>query len=456
MTTKKKIAIACIAVVVIAAIVAAVMLLGRGGAKSEVFVQKVEDVNALNLGSVNRYSGLIETPPKTKVNFDSSKKLGKLKVKEGDKVKKGDVLFTYDPESINIQIEQGELEIERLNTNIKNNNAQINELVKDKKKASAEEALGINAQIQELQADISQSEYDIKTKRSEIKKLKASLEHISVKSPVKGRIDSIGDPEETGMDGESMSGENGQDAFITIVQSGKYRFKGRVSEQSVSELQEGTGVILRSRVDDTKYWKGKVLSVDMNNAGEETNPEQDYGYYGEQGGNNSATFYDFYVSLESSKGLLLGQHVTCEIDYGQMEAKEGIGLSSGWFVQDEEGNLFVWVASKAGGSLEKRKITAADYNEELDMYTIEEGLKDDEYIAWPGPDCVEGAKTTTRKVVKDDQAENEDPNAMTEEGMEGMEDFEGETMDGMEGESMESAEDEFMEIPEGSEDGGDN
>ncbi|MBO5994915.1 MAG: hypothetical protein J6Q41_05325, partial [Firmicutes bacterium] len=62
---------------------------------------------------------------------------------------------------------------------------------------------------------------------------------------------------------------------------------------------------------------------------------------------------------------------------------------------------------------------------------------------------------------------NEDPNAMTEEGMEdfdgesmegmeGMEDFEGETMDGMEGESMESAEDEFMEIPEGSEDGGDN
>ena len=96
MTTKKKIAIACIAVVVIAAIVAAVMLLGHGGAKGEVFVQKVEDVNALNLGSVNRYSGLIETPPKTKVNFDSSKKLGKLKVKEGDKVKKGQVLFTYD------------------------------------------------------------------------------------------------------------------------------------------------------------------------------------------------------------------------------------------------------------------------------------------------------------------------------------------------------------------------
>ena len=480
MTTKKKIAIVCSVVVVLVAIAAAVLLLGRGGSKTEVFVQKVEDVNSLNLGSVNRYSGLIETPPKTKVNFDSSKKLGEVKVKEGDKVKKGQVLFTYDPESINIQIEQGELEIERLNSNIKNNNAQINELVKDKRSASAEEALGINAQIQELQADISQAEYDIKTKRSEVKKLKASLEHISVKSPVKGTIDSIGDPEDLGGgDDESMydeGGNSGSGAFITIVQSGKFRFKGRVSEQSVSELVEGTNVILRSRIDDTQYWKGQVISVDMNNVGEDENSEMEEEYYGEQGdGNNSATFYDFYVSLESSKGLLLGQHVTCEIDYGQMEASEGIGLSSGWFVQDDNGDMYLWVTSKDGGSLEKRKVTAADYNEELDMYTIEEGLKNDEYIAWPGPDCKEGAKTTTRKVTKEEEPEMDDPEAMEGEDMEGMENFEGEDMEGMEnfeGEDMaemgemegeepiEGEEDmadmENMEEPEGSEDGGDN
>ncbi len=188
----------------------------------------------------------------------------------------------------------------------------------------------------------------------------------------------------------------------------------------------------------------------MNSAGEDENSAIEEEYYREQGGNNSATFYDFYVSLESSKGLLLGQHVTCEIDYGQMEAKEGIGLSSGWFVQDEEGNLFVWVASKEGGSLEKRKITGAEYNEMLDMYTIEEGLKDNEYIAWPGPDCVEGAKTTTKKVVKDEQAETEDPDSMTDEGMEGME---GEDSMVMEGGDMEG---EVQEDAEVAEDGGDN
>ena len=438
MTAKKRNVIICVAVVLVLAIIAAILLFVRGGTGTEVFVQKVEDVNSLNLGSVNRYSGLIETPPKTKVNFDSSKRLGELKVKEGDKVKKGQVLFTYDPESINIEIEQGELEIERLNTNISNSNAQIQELTKDKRKASAEEALGINAQIQELQADISQSEYDIKTKRTEVNKLKASLEHLSVKSPTKGRIDSIGEVDELEIDDDEggLSSDEGSDAFITIVASGHYRFKGRVSEQSVAELTEGTNVLLRSRIDETQYWKGKVLSVNMDNAGDEENSEEEE-YYGEQGGNNSATFYDFYVSLESSKGLLLGQHVTCEIDYGQMEAKEGIGLSSGWFVQDEDGNLYLWVASKAGGSLEKRKIVAADYNEELDMYTIEEGLEDDEYIAWPGPDCVEGAKTTTKKAVKEEQGEAGDPDAMEGEDMEGkgMEDLEGE------GESMEGMED---------------
>ncbi len=478
MTAKKKIIMICIAVVLLVCVIAAALLFGHGGSKAEVFVQKVEAVNSLNLGSVNRYSGLIETPPKTKVNFDSSKKLGKLKVKEGDKVKKGDVLFTYDPESINIQIEQGELEIERLNTNIKNSTAQIQELTKDKRSASAEEALGINAQIQELQADISQYEYDIKTKTSEIRKLKESASNVSVKSPVTGTIDSVGDPEELGYGEEQMSGEEGTDAFITIVESGEYRFKGRVSEQSVSELMEGTGVILRSRVDDTQYWKGTVLSVDMNNTGEEENNDMEYGYYGEQNGNNSATFYDFYVTLESSEGLLLGQHVTCEIDYGQMEAQEGIGLSSGWFIQDEDGNMYVWAASKAGGSLEKRKVTIAEYNEMLDMYTIESGLEEDEYIAWPDADCVEGARTTTKKVVKDDQAENGESESMEGESMEGMEDEGMMSMDGMEGEGMEGAVDDDMmsmdggtaegseegemsgletiEGSEGSEDGGDN
>ena len=83
MTAKKKIIMICIAVVLLVCVIAAALLFGRGGSKAEVFVQKVEAVNSLNLGSVNRYSGLIETPPKTKVNFDSSKKLGKLKVKEG-------------------------------------------------------------------------------------------------------------------------------------------------------------------------------------------------------------------------------------------------------------------------------------------------------------------------------------------------------------------------------------
>lgn len=464
MSTKKKITVICIAAVLLVLIIAAVFLFGKGASKTEVFVQKVEDVNSLNLGSVNRYSGLIETPPKTKVNFDSSKRLGELKVKEGDKVKKGQVLFTYDPESINIEIEQGELEIERLNTNIRNSTAQIQELTNDKKSASAEEALGINAQIQELQADISQSEYDIKTKESEIRKLKESASNISVKSPVKGTIDSIGDPEESGYDEESEYGGNeNSDAFITIVESGEYRFKGRVSEQSVSELMEGTAVILRSRVDDTQYWKGTVISVDLNKAEDDENSEMDYGYYEEQRGSNSATFYDFYVSLESSEGLLLGQHVTCEIDYGQMEASGGIGLSSGWFVRDEEGNLFVWVASKEGGSLEKRQVTASDYNEMTDMYTIESGLSDDEYIAWPGPDCVEGAGTTTRKQAPEDQSYGEDMEGMEDfegedmEMMEGMEDFEGEDMEMMEDmEGMEGMEESYEEESDGSEGEGGN
>ena len=41
--------------------------------------------------------------------------------------------------------------------------------------------------------------------------------------------------------------------------------------------------------------------------------------YGEGSGSSN---YPFYVELESSEGLLMGQHVYMEMDYGQGEKRE--------------------------------------------------------------------------------------------------------------------------------------
>ena len=59
---------------------------------------------------------MVETQKTEKVAFDTSKTLKELLVQEGQQVTKGTPLFTYDTQSIDLQIQQAELEIEKMNT----------------------------------------------------------------------------------------------------------------------------------------------------------------------------------------------------------------------------------------------------------------------------------------------------------------------------------------------------
>ena len=68
--------------------------------------------------------------------------------------------------------------------------------------------------------------------------------------------------------------------------------------------------------------------------------------------------YPFYVTLEGDgEGLLMGQHVYIEPDYGQEDTQDEnlINLPS-YFINDAEGKPWVW-AQNSKGKLEKRSIT---------------------------------------------------------------------------------------------------
>ena len=138
----------------------------------------------------------------------------------------------------------------------------------------------------------------------------------------------------------------------------------------------------------------------------------------------SASKYAFYVNLDSIDGLMLGQHVTIEMDYGQGQAKEGIWLSSGWITQEEDGTAYVWAAKSGGAKLEKRTVELGEYDSNMDEYQIVSGLATSDYLAWPDVDCVPGASTTTEFVIDDSMTEGEgmtdgemmDGDMMVEEG----------------------------------------
>ena len=153
----------------------------------------------------------------------------------------------------------------------------------------------------------------------------------------------------------SAGGLNGEtEAFMTILAVGDFRIKGTVNEQNMSAIVEGQPVIVHSRVNDTT-WKGTLTAVDLEN------PEKDEnaGYYVSSSSSDSSATnssnYPFYVELESVDGLMLGQHVYIEMDYGQGEEKEGIWLDS-YYIMQEEDKAYVWAATS------KDKIEKRDYS----------------------------------------------------------------------------------------------
>ena len=372
-----------------------------------VYATKISELNGGYDLMESRYMGTVESQEVKGVNRDSDKKIKELYVKEEDEVKAGDVLFEYDTESMELQLRQLELELTSINNNIATLNQQIASLTTEKAAAPAEEQLGYSAQIQNLQAQVNQANYDASAKQLEIDRQKLSMENTKVVAPMDGIIKTINENNSTSSsddnsnyDNSNNSSDSTSNAYITIMAKGDYRIKATASELTVRSMSEGQSMIIRSRVDDST-WTGTVSKIDLEHPVNENND----GYFMGSGG-TTATKYPFYISLDNTDGLMLGQHVYVEADYGQGDVKEGLWLDDFYIMQEDDG-AYVW-AENAKGYIEKRKVELGEYDENLMRYQILSGLTEDDYIAYPEDRVKEGMKVTHNyeDVVVDDTVED--------------------------------------------------
>lgn len=385
---KKKVLIVCGAVLAAAVLISfGIWKLTGGGNTGDpeniLYADSVGMLTGTGLGTQNRFSGTVESQDTQKISLTDGQTVKEIFVEKGQEVEPGTPLFQYDTEELAMTLEQGNLELERITNNINNLNMQIAALTQEKNQAAASEQLSYTTEIQSLQTNVKQEEYNYKAKELEVDRAKKSLETATVNATSFGIVQEINP--EPGYD--DYTGE--KQAFMTILSTGKYRIKGKISEQNIGNIYEGMPVIIHSRVNEDEIWTGTVDTVDT----EKPESSQSSMYYGTDT-SQQATKYPFYITLNTSDGLMLGQHVYIEPNLGQEE--DGMWLMSSYIVDADSHSPYVWLAG-SDGKLEKRELKLGEYDSEMDTWEILEGLKATDYIVWPSEDCKKGAA-----VVKND------------------------------------------------------
>ena len=371
----------------------------------QVYVTAVRTLMGTSSGVQNRYAGVVEPQETVEVQIDSGRKVSEVKVKTGEEVKKGQLLFEYDLSSIEEDLQQAKLDLDRLKNEALSLSDQITTLEKEKKKASQDSQLSYTIEIETNKMNLKKNEYDQTSKQAEIDKLENATQNTEVRSSIDGVIQKIdttklstGDEDSvTDTVAEDYSYYSGSDssnsAFITILSTGAYRIKGQVNELNMGSLVIGEPVIVRSRADENQTWKGMMGSIDLENASSGSSNSMNYGMMDSSGSSQtSSSSYPFYVELDSSEGLMLGQHVYIELDEGQEDAKDGVWLSDFFIADADTADPYVWVANEKN-RLEKRSVILGSYDADLLEYEILEGLSLDDCIAFPAEDLEEGMQT---------------------------------------------------------------
>ena len=356
-------------------VLALVMLMtcmaGCGKVEGEASVQSVSMICGLgSVGLADRFAGIVSPLGETKIKKNDSMAVSDIRVKVGDTVKEGDVLFTYDLSEARSNLEMAQLELEQLNATLEDQKAEVDRIQKlmDETYDDATKRQ-YSLDLRTAKVNVLTTQGNIATKKKDIEKLKTSTKNAAVTSPVNGEVQSINADGGTDNNGNALP-------FMTVVETGGFRVKGYVNENNASVLTQGTAVVIRSRVSD-QTWKGSIDSIDWNNA------QQSRSDYGDSDTAMSSK-YPFYVTLDGGgEGLLMGQHVYIEPDYGQEDTQDEslINLPS-YFINDAEGKPWVW-AQNSKGKLEKRSITLGEYNTETDTYPVTDGLTAEDYIAYP-------------------------------------------------------------------------
>ncbi|MGY8622522.1 efflux RND transporter periplasmic adaptor subunit [Bacillus safensis] len=195
-------------------------------------------------------------------------KLKEIAVKEGEKVKAGTPLLTYENKELELEEQQQALAVESSTLNLEQLQNRLSEL--EEKKAG----VNIKSERDQLQLELKAAELEQKQAEISQEKVKAQIEDLTVHSKIDGTVISI--------EREAGAGKaEERQPIIHIGHDKKMIVRGLISEYDAIKIKKKQKVKVTSDVIRGKSWQGvvkKVGTVPVQTAVETTSSDQTVQY----------------------------------------------------------------------------------------------------------------------------------------------------------------------------------
>lgn len=367
---KKTPIIIAVVVGVLVVVLALGLILTRDKNAGVATVQSVAKIcsTGASAGIGNVYSGTVESQKTVNVNANPSYSIETTYVKTGSVVKAGAKLFTYDMTDNRMKAKQIQLDIQKLNNNAAALQEELYQLMEEREEASSSEKDTYSVQILQKQNEIKQNAYDIEAKQLELSNLNEEAAEATVTAPISGVIREIKD----------LTEKSSSNTYITIMATGDFRIQGVINELNIDEIKLGDKLVINSRTDD-KQWFGKISEIDKDNPifKNENNP-------------TASTNYAFYVQLDSTKGLMLGEHVYIQKDLG-LSADGKIQLPAYYIMGADSSKPYVF--AERDGKIARAYLELGELNKQTNCYTVVSGITLEDYICYPDASVKIGMRT---------------------------------------------------------------
>ncbi|MEI4801167.1 efflux RND transporter periplasmic adaptor subunit [Bacillus sp. FJAT-51639] len=342
---KKWIIIGVIALIIIVA--AANIFMMQSKKKGSTEDVKFREVTERQLNNTKLVSGQVK--PGNIESFYADATKGKVKdiaVKEGQEVNKGDKLFSYDNEEINLQVKQAEIEQKMTSMRYDQGKKKIDSLKQDIKKAKDSGATKemidpLESQLNELEMQQKTADLEKEKVNLHIEELKKKQGELTVYSNFSGVVQKF--DKDASQGSTPVMGGQGK-AFLQIASKDPFQIQGTLTELQKSQIQKDQTITVTAKAAPKKKWTGKVTEVSEYPTSAEANIQAPAG--GEAGQNMS--YYTYKASLDSQDGLSPGYHVSIQVN---VENRKMVAVPHKSIVE-EKGESFVYVEDK--GKLRKQ------------------------------------------------------------------------------------------------------